>query len=300
MSDASPASLPYVTVDVFTDRPFAGNPLAVVLDGEALSGEQMQRIARQFNLSETAFPLRPTDAERADGADYRMRIFTPAVEVPFAGHPSVGTAWWLARQGRIGMGTVGQLCGVGLLPVEVDEHGATVSGGPVSISGPADSRRALKAVGLVPSDLADPDVWITSTGLAYAVLFVKSGALARCAPDLEVLRAEFSYPRPATGVYVVEWDAERLHARARMFAGDIGSPEDPATGSAALALGVRLVQRGDFDDGTHVFTIDQGVDMGRPGRLTVTCDVAGGEAQRLRVTGGAAVVAEGRIAVPPV
>jgi trans-2,3-dihydro-3-hydroxyanthranilate isomerase len=300
VSALSSKSVPYVIVDVFTERPFAGNPLAVVLDGESLTDEQMQQIARQFNLSETAFPLRPSDAERAGGADYRLRIFTPAVEVPFAGHPSVGTAWLLARQGRIGAGTVQQLCGVGLLPVDVDDRGATLTGGPVTVAGPVDAELALSAVGLKPADLADSQIWITSTGLAYAILFVLPGAVARCAPDMQLLRAEFAYPQAATGVYVVEWDADRRHARARMFAGDIGSPEDPATGSAALALGVRLVHRGDFGDGVHTFTIEQGVDMGRPSSLTVTCDVSAGEVQRVRVTGGAALVAEGRIAVPAV
>jgi trans-2,3-dihydro-3-hydroxyanthranilate isomerase len=206
----------------------------------------------------------------------------------------------LARLGRVGSGTVQQLCGVGLLPVEVDDRGATLTGGPVTVAGPAEARLALSAVGLETSDLVDPEVWGTSTGLAFAIVFVRSGALARCTPDLEVLRAEFSFPQPATGVYVVEWDADRRHARARMFAGDIGSPEDPATGSAALALGVRLVHRGDFGDGAHSFTIEQGVDMGRPSRLTVTCDVTSGEVERVRVTGGAALVAEGRIAVPAV
>jgi trans-2,3-dihydro-3-hydroxyanthranilate isomerase len=295
-----PESLPYAIVDVFSDRPFAGNPLAVVLDGESLTGDQMQRLARQFNLSETAFPLRPTEAERSDGADYRLRIFTPAVEVPFAGHPSIGTAWWMARLGRVEVGTIHQLCGVGLLPVEVDERHATLTGGPVSIAGPVDAARALSAVGLAAADLADPDVWITSTGLAYAIVFVKPGAVARCAPDMELLRTEFSYPRQATGVYVVEWDQELRHARARMFAGDIGVPEDPATGSAALALGVRLVQRGDLGDGSQSFTIEQGVDMGRPSQLVVSCDVESGSATRLRVTGTASLVAEGQITVPPV
>lgn len=296
MSDT--ASLPYVVLDVFTDRAFAGNPLAVVLEAEGLSGDQMLQITREFNLSETAFPLRPTPEERSAGADYVLRIFTPGAELPFAGHPSIGSAWWLAQAGQIPFGAVGQLCGEGLLPIEVTPAGATLTGGSASVSAPQDAGRALAAVGLSADDLAHPDMWIASTGLAFAYVFVSVDALSRCRPDVTVLREEFSYPQPATGVYLVAWDAARRHARARMFAGDIPSPEDPATGSAALGLGALLVARGEFDDGAHEVSIDQGVEMGRPSRLAVTCTVVDGEVDRLQVTGSAVKVGEGRIAVP--
>src|SRR4051812_34577963 len=99
-------TLHYRVVDVFTDRPFAGNPLAVVLDADDLDTAELATIARQFNLSETAFPLLPTDDERAAGADYRLRVFTPVVELPFAGHPSIGAAWVLTQLGRIEPGEV--------------------------------------------------------------------------------------------------------------------------------------------------------------------------------------------------
>jgi trans-2,3-dihydro-3-hydroxyanthranilate isomerase len=294
----STGSLPYVVVDVFTDRPFAGNPLAVVWDAEALSGDQMQRIARQFNLSETAFPLRPDDAQRASGADYVLRIFTPEVELPFAGHPSVGSAWWLSRLGRIGIGVARQQCGAGLLPIEVTDDGATLTGGDASVGGSVDADVALRAVGLDRSVLIDPDVRVSSTGLGYAVVFVSPDALSKCVPDMALLKTAFSFPQDATGVYVVSWDADRRHAHARMFAGDLGSPEDPATGSAALALAARLVSRGDIGEGRSTFTIDQGVEMGRPSRLSVGCLVEDGRAVELTVTGRVVLVAEGRLAVP--
>ena len=301
MSDLTTASagvLPFVVVDVFTDRPYAGNPLAIILDAEDLSTSQMQRIAREFNLSETAFPLRPTDVQRAAGADYVLRIFTPDVELPFAGHPSVGSAWWLAETGRISRGSVYQLCGEGLLPVEVAEHTATLTGGAARVGDAVDADAALAAVSLPPESLTDREVKVSSTGLAYAVLFVEPAFLAECTPDVSVLRREFSYPQEATGVYVVAWDADTRHAQARMFAGDIGSPEDPATGSAALALGARLIADGEFPDGVTTFTVDQGVEMGRPSRLTVTCHVTDGRAERLQVSGGAVLVSQGAIAVP--
>ena len=294
----SSETLPYVVLDVFTDRPYAGNPLAVVMDGENLTTDQMQRMAREFNLSETAFPLRPNESERVAGADYVLRIFTPEVELPFAGHPSVGSAWWLAQTGRIETGTVNQLCGEGLLPLEVSEHSATLTGGEARVGEPVRPEAALLAVGLDTSALADPEVRVASTGRGYAVLFVKPEYIARCRPDMQVLKAEFSHPHEATGVYVVAWDASTRHAQARMFAGDIGSPEDPATGSAALALGARLVAGGEFADGRTTFTIDQGVEIGRPSRLSVTCDVHAGRAESLQVSGGAVLVSQGVIAIP--
>ena len=297
MSDL--VSLPYVVLDVFAERPFAGNPLAVVMDAEGLTGGQMLQITREFNLSETAFPLRPTQAERAAGADYVLRIFTPGSEVPFAGHPSVGTAWWLAHTGQIPLGKVGQQCGVGLLPVEVSATGAALTAGPATVTTSIDAGRALLAVGLDSSDLVDTDVRIASTGLEYVVLLVHPGALARCQPNMTVLREEFTYPQAATGIYVVAWDAERRHASARMFTGDLGQAEDAATGSAALAFGALLVARGEFADGRHEVTIDQGVEMGRPSKLTLTCDVASGVLERLQVAGSVIKIAEGSVAVPP-
>lgn len=295
MTQLSGASVPFVILDVFADGAFVGNPLAVVLDADGLTGAQMQLLAREFGFSETAFPLPPEDGE---AADYRLRIFTPDVELPFAGHPSVGTAWYLAQVGRVRTGRVVQQCGVGLLPIEVTAEEATLTGGPASVSEPVEPAPALTAVGLDTADLVDDEVCIASTGLPFAVLFVRPESLGRCEPDLQLLRSAFRHPHQGTGVYVVAWDPGERRARARMFAGDIGAPEDPATGSAALALGARLVAGGAFGDGTHAFTVEQGVDMGRPSLLTVTCDVRDGRPERLQVTGGSVLIAEGRIAVP--
>jgi trans-2,3-dihydro-3-hydroxyanthranilate isomerase len=258
----------------------------------------MQHIAREFNLSETAFPLRPTPEQKQQGADYYLRIFTPAVELPFAGHPSVGSAWWLARSAVIPTGSVMQLCGEGLLPVDVDSEGATLTGGSAKVSGPIDPTDALAAVGLTSTDLASTDVRIASTGLAYAVLLVRDDALAKCLPDTATLQRAFSYPSEATGVYVVTWDKVARRAKARMFAGDIGSSEDPATGSAALALGAYLAATGELADGTNEVLVEQGIEMGRPSQLLVRCEVSGGQAQRLTVAGKAILVSEGRISLP--
>ena len=166
------------------------------------------------------------------------------------------------------------------------------------LSGPIDPTPALAAVGLVASDLTDQPARIASTGLAYAVLPVKPSALDRCQPDLATLRTTFAYPHEATGAYVVAWDALRSRAQARMFAGDVGVAEDPATGSAALALGVYLGGTGQLSDGLSNFTVDQGVAMGRPSVLTVSCDVSEDRVTEARVSGEVVHIAEGRIAVP--
>src|SRR5687767_5943844 len=142
-------TLAYEVVDVFTDRAFAGNPLAVVLDADELSTEQLQALAQEFALSETAFPVLADD-----GADYRLRIFTPATELPFAGHPSVGAADVMRRRGRVGVGRVVQSCGAGLLPLDVQEGTVTLTAGEPSWGEPLDPAPLLAAVGL---DAADVD-----------------------------------------------------------------------------------------------------------------------------------------------
>ncbi|MGZ6791938.1 MAG: PhzF family phenazine biosynthesis protein, partial [Mycobacteriales bacterium] len=141
-------SLAYEVVDVFTGTAFAGNPLAVVLDADELTTGQLQALAREFNLSETAFPLRAPE-----GATYGLRIFTPEAELPFAGHPSVGAAWVLHRLGRIAAGANTQACGAGLLPVDVDADGATLTGGTPRAGEPLDPAPLLAAVGLDASHL---------------------------------------------------------------------------------------------------------------------------------------------------
>ena len=169
--------LPYHVVDVFAEAPFAGNPLAVVLDAEALTTDQMQTLANEFQLSETTFPLRPTTDEAARGVDYRLRIFTPVNELPFAGHPSVGTAWLMARLGRVGPGTVVQACGAGDLPLDVPADGGPVelTGGEPTWTDPVDPADALAAVGLGPDDLSGEPVRSCGTGLGYVVLPTRPG-----------------------------------------------------------------------------------------------------------------------------
>lgn len=287
--------LRYDVVDVFTDRAYAGNPLAVVHGAHELSTAAMQAIAAEFGLAETAFPLPPTDVS----ADYRLRIFTPVRELPFAGHPSIGAAWVLARNGVIGHGDVVQECGTGLLPVRVDEAGTLVDGGRPEVGPCLDGRRLAAAVGLGEADV-DPDLraGVAAAGIPFAFLGVRPPAVAAARPDDAAVRAATA---GLTGLVVVSYDHEERHAHLRMFAPRAGVAEDPATGSAAVALGVFLVDRGMLaEDGETGFTMAQGGEIGRPSLLRVLVRAVGGAAADTAVYGNVAAVARGElVALPP-
>ncbi len=284
-------TLRYDVVDVFTDRRFAGNPLAVVHGADGLDTARLQAIAREFNLSETVYPLPST----VDGADYRLRIFTPGAELAFAGHPSVGAAWVLARDGVIAHGDVVQECGAGLLPVTVDADGARLTGGTPAVRGDLDPAPLLASVGLRPSDVdGRAPAGMTGAGADFVFLAVHDEAVARAVPDLVALTALDT--RQGMVVFAVPDDGP-VHLR--MFAPDLGVGEDPATGSAAVALGVFLVWRGLLPaDGESAYTISQGTEMGRPSTLRCTVTAAAGAATGTTVSGGVVAVASGRIAIP--
>lgn len=286
------ATLRYDVVDVFTDRPFAGNPLAVVHGADELSTGQLQSIAREFNLSETAFPLPPSAA----GATYHVRIFTPASELAFAGHPSVGTAWVLARDGVIGHGEVVQQCGAGLLALQVDAVGARLTGGAPAVRGDLDPAPLLAATGLRAADVdGRAPAGMAAAGADFAFLAVRDEAVAAARPDL----AAIGSLDVRQGLVVFSFDPGRGRAHLRMFTPALGVPEDPATGSAAVALGVFLVWRGLLPgDGESAFVIHQGAEIGRPSTLDCTAVAAGGAAVRTTVRGAVVPVADGRIRTP--
>ena len=278
-------TLPYHVLDVFTDRPYAGNPLAVVLDGDDLSTESMQAIAREFNLSETTFPT------SSDRADYAVRIFTPGTELPFAGHPSIGTAWLLARLGRIPAGEVRQDCAAGVLPVAVTGSGATLTGGAPTVSDPLDAEPLLHSVGLEAGSLAGIAPPRTAgTGLEWTYLAVEADAVGRAAPDWIGLARSV----PSTGLAVFSWTDGVAHLRAMTTEGF----EDPATGSAALGFGVYLAASGLVRDGTTEYRIHQGAEIGRPSTLYGTVTTDGGSVSAVTVRGGVVPVATGEITPP--
>jgi trans-2,3-dihydro-3-hydroxyanthranilate isomerase len=288
-------SLRYDLVDVFcADGAYTGNPLAVVHGGSVLTTEQMQAIAAEFGLSETTFPLAPTTPDAA----YRLRIFTPSKELPFAGHPSVGSAWVLAQTGLIGTGRVVQECGAGLLPVSVDSAGAQVGGGAPEFGPDLDGEELAAAVGLGPDDLvAAVPAGTAGAGVPFAFLPVRADAVARARPDAAAVQAATA---GLTGITVVSFDRSAWSAHVRMFAPGVGVAEDPATGSAAVALGVFLTGRGMLPaDGQTGITVRQGAEIGRPSELAVLVTARDGVAVGTSVWGRVAAVARGQLVAVP-
>lgn len=286
------STLEYEIVDVFTDRPFAGNPLAVVFGAAGLANDQLHALAREFNLSETVFVLPPTDPS----ATYRARIFTPEAELPFAGHPSVGAAVTGARRGLFEPGTVIQECGAGLLPVDVtDAGGATLTGGLPTLGGHLDPAPLLALAGLSGADFGGAPPQRAGCGLEFIYLPVVPDAVARACVDAAVAAR-----LGVSQISVFAWDEPSRTAHARVFCPGVSVPEDPATGSAALGLGVWLVAAGWLPgDGGSAYSVRQGVEMKRPSHLECTVRSAAGFATSATVSGGVVPVARGEIAVPP-
>lgn len=242
----------YVTLDVFTDIPYSGNPLAVVLEADGLAPAQMQRIAAEFGYSETAFVSAPT----RPGFDARVRIFTPTTELGFAGHPNVGTALALAEGDR----TLRFEEGAGPVTVEVVDGVAEVAAPqPLRILGPADAEVVARACGLTTDAIVGEPV-VATCGTAFIVAQVRDLSDARPIESIDVLGA--------LGILLY---SPGDPIRARMFAPAAGVAEDPATGSAALVLAGLLAARG----GAGSWVIVQGVELGRPSALQVRADGAG-------------------------
>jgi trans-2,3-dihydro-3-hydroxyanthranilate isomerase len=312
--------LPFHTLDVFTDRVFGGNPLAVFPDATHLPTQLMQRIAREMNLSETVF-LGPPEA----GGDARVRIFTPGVEVPFAGHPTVGAAVFLAGRlagrmdARPGEGRVEMVLeeNVGPVPVEVRlRSGEAVSARFTTAVRPEHRPAQLGTaelaalVGLEEAEIGagDADAWpalvpeAVSCGLPYLVVPVRSlAAVRRAALDLAAWRRLLA-DHWADKVYLVcpEAEGEGVDVHVRMFAPGAGVHEDPATGSAAAALGGYLAAADGRRDGLLAWTVEQGLEIGRPSLLQVEAERQAGETVAVRVGGSAVPVLEGRMRIPAI
>ncbi|GAA2521046.1 PhzF family phenazine biosynthesis protein [Pilimelia columellifera] len=286
--------LAYDIVDVFTDRPFTGNPLAVVFGGDDLDSAQMLTLAREFHLSETVFLLPTT----APGAGYRARIFTPAAELPFAGHPSIGAAVVAVAHGLCqpdAVNVVIQECGIGLLPIEVSDTSARVTGGQPRVGPPLDPAPLLAMLGLPESALAGPPPRLAGCGLDFVYLAVAPDAVA--AAEMNTAQAR-QHGAPELSVF--SWDVARQTAHARVFCPGAGVPEDPATGSAALGLGAYLVAAGLLpEDGESRYLVRQGAELRRPSLLDATITARDGAATVATVAGGVVPIASGHIATPP-
>ncbi|CCH28219.1 PhzF family phenazine biosynthesis protein [Actinosynnema sp. NPDC047251] len=279
--------LNYDVLDVFTDRPFAGNQLAVVHNAEELSDRQMQAVAQEFGYSETAFPLPPTDP----AADYRLRIFTPITELPFAGHPSIGTAWLLGSTGGLPHGPATQQTARGLHRVVLDAERATLTGDAPVVGDYLDAGPLAGALGLFRSDVyPHAEAGVAGAGLDFTFLPVRADAVTRAVP-----RADLAEHVVGRGLVAVSFVDGAAHVR--MFRRTGG--EDPATGSAALALGVWLADRGLLHgDGEHNITVRQGEELRRPSTLDCTVTTVGGVATHVAVGGRVVPVAHGQIRVP--
>ena len=266
-------------VDVFTERPFAGNALCVVPDGTRLSTEQMQAIAREMNLSETTFVLPPTDPQAA----YWMRIFTPAKEIPFAGHPSVGTAYVMASAGRFPLREpvtrIYQQVGIGTLPLDIEvadgKPGRVImtQGKPTFGTTLRDWSPIADALGVDARTLAKSKLpaQVVSTGLAHLMVPLPDlDTVGNLRPNVALLDALLQ-ASGALGCFAfcLQATAPDTLAHSRMFAPGAGVPEDPATGSAVGPLGAYLAVHGVLPKTQTAFVVEQGIEMGRPSRLWV-------------------------------
>jgi trans-2,3-dihydro-3-hydroxyanthranilate isomerase len=296
------------TLDVFTGRKLAGNPLAIVHDAEGLDAAAMQAIAREFNISETVFVLPPDDPVNTA----KIRIFTPGYELPFAGHPTVGAAVMLATlrapEHMRGAGIVVAIEEkIGLISAEVrqprDKAARAVFDLPrlpeILADPPRDRALIAEALGLSPDDIqsAPHSCGNATGGVPYTM--VPLTGLAALARATSVATPAFSAAfggtsHPCCYLYAAlgpnRWQA-------RMFAPLSGVPEDPATGSAAAAFAATLMAFEKPGDGQHQHVIAQGVEMGRPSEIVLTLDVAGGRLQSASIGGEAVVVSEGMLDV---
>jgi trans-2,3-dihydro-3-hydroxyanthranilate isomerase len=299
----SPESRPraFVIADVFTRTPFAGNPLAVVLDAEGLSGEQMQAIAREFNYSETTFVLPPASSS----ATAHVRIFTPRVEVPFAGHPNIGTAVVLGRRGdAAGDLTCEQYLFeevAGPVPIRlIREEGRVVAAeltapGPLEVSKPISVDDAAACLGLDVDDISSQThpAQVASVGLPFLIVELTSrDALRRARGDISA-HTRVLPPLGTDAVYAYCLDGDPYQLQARAFAPLDDCIEDPATGSAtAAAIALRARCSPPAVD-TSRWLVHQGVDLGRPSLILGSVVKEEGSVRQVRIAGHAVMVMQG-------
>ena len=291
------------TLDVFTATPFGGNPLAVVLDADMLSGEQMQTIAAEFNLSETVFVLKPA---QAGAGRKRLRIFTPQAELPFAGHPTVGASYLIARLKLVDLDPTNPVMvleeGVGDVPVTVRFAGDRPEFTQMSVPrmperGPEPPSRvdlaamlSLREADLLPGHAA----W--TCGVPFLFIPVRDReAIARAKLRTDLWEKLLSgWWAKSVFPFTTDTVSKAAQIHARMFAPAMGVAEDPATGSAAAALAgfLHALEQRDED---RRWLIEQGFEMGRPSLIELEADIAGGRISAVRVGGSSVLVSDGWI-----
>jgi trans-2,3-dihydro-3-hydroxyanthranilate isomerase len=297
--------LHYHLVDVFTDRRFGGNPLAVFSNGRGLSTETMQAIAKELNLSETTFVLPPDDPAN----DWRVRIFTPAAELPMAGHPTVGTSFVLAWEHLVSVSE--QQPGirleenVGLIPVTF----TFTDGQPVMATmqqltpqfGPVfDDRETIAAMlSLEPAALDDYPLQVVSCGTPFFIVPLKTlDAVRNIRLRIDIWEralANFASSKVFVFTQQTEYPGSTVHSR--MFAPSLGIREDPATGAASGPLGCYLVKYGLAADKPAVIVSEQGIEMGRPSFIHIRIEQTGGQITGVFVGGQCVYVGQGQIEI---
>jgi trans-2,3-dihydro-3-hydroxyanthranilate isomerase len=294
----------YFTLDVFTDRALAGNPLAVVLDSQGLTDTAMQAIAREFNLSETVFVCPPEDPHQRA----KLRIFTPGRELAFAGHPTVGTAVLL---GCIDHGKNHGVCAFGLeekvglvaCAVEVSGEGRgsatfTLPRLPQEIAEAASREALAEALGLRVADIGlpghAPSVFSAGTGFTF-VPVGSIEAIARARPNLSAWSSIQPAEHANAFLYTSETSDPGSAWHARMFAPEMGIGEDPATGGAVAAFAGVIMRFDQPRDGEHSLVVEQGYEMGRPSRIMLGLTVEDSRLVRATIGGDAVVVSEGSL-----
>jgi len=296
------------TLDVFTDRIFGGNPLAVFPNGVGLGTERMQAVAREFNLSETVFVFPPDNPAHTR----RLRIFTPGAELPFAGHPTVGTAHLLAAIGEIPLeGAETRIVfeeGVGPVPVTIRASegrpvSAQLSAARLPAFGPPAPSVAeiAEVLSLEAGDIVGaPPPAAVSCGVPFLfVMLANLDALGRAKTRRDAWeRTLADYWAPALFLLAPPEKGSSTSYRARMFAPAMGIDEDPATGAAATALAGYLAPLEDKDSGTLKWLVEQGVEMGRPSLLSIEADLSGGHVAGIRVSGRSVLVSQGEMNIP--
>jgi trans-2,3-dihydro-3-hydroxyanthranilate isomerase len=296
----------YAIWDVFTSQPLSGNPLAVVLDAEGLTTEAMQAIAREFNLSETVFVLPP----RLHAHTAYIRIFTPAAELPFAGHPTIGTAIQLAEErisgnaadcdalivleeeiGSVRVGVVGRSGKAPYAEFDVPKL-------PEQAGTPAHDDRIAAALGLAPVEIGFANHQPTQFEAGTPLTFVPVKGLDAIR-RAQVVHAHWDEAFSATGgkayIYCREVISHNAMFHARMFAPSVGIPEDPATGVAAAAFAGVMHRFDQPPEGITEAIIEQGIEMGRPSEIRLSVEIEGRRVKRVRIGGAACLMMRGTL-----
>jgi len=297
----------YLLLDVFTDRPFGGNPLAVFPDAQGIDAKTMQAIAKEFNLSETTFVLPPTEK----GVDYHVRIFTPTAELPMAGHPTVGTAFVLARE-RMKVQqqqptTLFLQEGVGIIPVTLEWN--TPPAPKITMQqlrpmfGPRFENATLLAsiLSLEPEDvMSNVPIEVVSCGVPFLIVPIKTlQAVQSISFQQRLWQQEFAHLTPEILVFTQQTQTAEASVHCRMFAPALGIAEDPATGSANGPLGAYLVHYGLVPSQSLTVSLlsEQGFEMGRPSLMSITIEHVDQEIRSVRVGGHCVFMGEGVFAL---